>query len=146
MDTREGEGTVLAFDFGERRIGVAMGATLIGVAHPLETIAGERTDLRFAAIGRLVEAWRPTLLLVGRPLHADGTEHGLTRRARRFANQLRGRFALPVTEVDERYSSLEADALLDAAGVSGRAAKARRDAVAAQVILQSWFDGHAARP
>lgn len=132
--------TVLAFDFGTRRIGVAIGNTLLRVARPLTTIAVEASAARFAAIAALIAKWRPGRLVVGRPLHADGAAHATTARAERFARQLEGRFGLDVTRVDERYTSVDADAALVAAGIRGDARKAARDAAAAQRILQSWFD------
>jgi len=137
---RTSEATVLAFDFGTRRIGVAQGNSLTRVARPLTTIDREASAARFEAIASLIDEWRPDILIVGRPLHADGSEHEMTARAERFARQLSGRFGLQVTCVDERYTSLAADAELSSAGVRGRERKAARDAVAAQLILQSWFD------
>ena len=133
---------MLAFDFGEKRIGVAVGETLLGLAHPLTTIAGEETRVRFDAIARLVAEWQPILLVVGEPLHMDDTPHELTARARRFARQLEGRFNLPVAMVDERLSTQEAAGLLQAAGVAAKKQRPVRDQVAAQTILQSWFDQH----
>ena len=141
---RASEATVLAFDFGTRRIGVALGNALTRIARPLTTIEREASAPRFDAIAALIDEWRPDMLVVGRPLHADGSEHEMTARAERFARQLSGRFGLPVTCVDERYTTLAADGELAAAGVRGGRRKAVRDAVAAQLILQSWFDqtGH----
>lgn len=133
-------GTVLAFDFGTRRIGVAVGNTMIRVAHPLTTIDTEANAARFAALAALVDEWQPGLLVVGRPTHSDGTGHAMTARAERFARQLEGRFHLPVRCCDERYTSIAADALLVDAGLGGVARRAVRDAVAAQLILQSFFD------
>jgi len=137
---RTGEATVLAFDFGTRRIGVALGNALTRIARPLTTIDREASAARFEAIASLIDEWRPDILIVGRPLHADGSEHEMTARAERFARQLSGRFGLQVTCVDERFTTLAADAELTGAGVRGRRRKAARDAVAAQLILQSWFD------
>ena len=137
---RTGEATVLAFDFGTRRIGVALGNALTRIARPLTMIDREASAARFEAIASLIDEWRPDILIVGRPLHADGSEHEMTARAERFARQLSGRFGLQVTCVDERYTTLAADAELAGAGVRGRWRKAARDAVAAQLILQSWFD------
>lgn len=134
------EGTVLAFDFGEKRIGVAIGESLLAQAHPLTVISIERRDERFAAIGRLIQEWQPCRLVVGYPTHADGEPHELSRRATRFANQLHGRFTLPVTLADERFTSLAAEDLLREGGVSARASRGKVDALAAQLILQSWFD------
>ena len=138
------DATVLAFDFGTRRIGVAMGNTLTSMAHPLTTIDDERTDVRFAAIAALLKEWQPGMLVVGLPTHADGKEHDMTRRALHFARQLEGRFQLPVVLVDERWTTEAAQSALDEAGMTGRKGKAVRDQVAAQLILQSWFDERAA--
>ncbi|MDQ6683654.1 MAG: Holliday junction resolvase RuvX, partial [Pseudomonadota bacterium] len=99
--------TFLAFDFGTRRTGVASGNALTRTATPLTTIEASG-DALLVAITRLVDEWRPAALVVGVPLHPDGAAHVNTRRARRFARQLAERFGLPVHEVDERYSSLEA--------------------------------------
>jgi putative pre-16S rRNA nuclease len=132
--------TVLAFDFGTRRIGVAVGNTLVRVAHPLTTIVGEANAVRFAAIDRLVGEWLPGALVVGRPLDGDGSERDMTARAERFARQLEGRYRLPVVRVDERFSSRAAATALGEAGVHGRARVAVIDEVAAQVILQAWLD------
>jgi putative Holliday junction resolvase len=134
------DATVLAFDFGTRRIGVAVGNTLTRRAHPLTTIQGERNDERFAAIAALVAEWQPGMLVVGLPTHADGSAHDMTLRAQRFARQLDGRFGLPVAMVDERWTTEAAQSAQDAAGAAGRKGRAVRDQVAAQLILQSWFD------
>jgi putative holliday junction resolvase len=131
---------VLAFDFGTRRIGVAVGNTLLRVAHPLATIDDEASARRFAAIAALVDEWQPGMLVVGIPVHADGTPHEMTARARRFARQLHGRHGLPVLEADERWTTQDAQSALDAAGRGGRRARPVRDAIAAQAILQGYFD------
>jgi putative Holliday junction resolvase len=136
--------TVLAFDFGERFVGVAVGETGVGVAHPLVTIDDPAAAARFAVIGELVAEWKPARLVVGLPLDLDGAPHALTRRARRFARQLEGRFGLPVTLVDERLSSAEAESRLRAIGRGRRADKDLTHPVAAQVILQDFLDRHAA--
>ena len=136
----ERRGTVLAFDFGTRKIGVAVGDWENRMAHPLEVIQGEANDPRFARIAVLIEEWRPGQLVAGLPMSLDGEEHDLSRRARRFANQLIGRFRLPVTLVDERLTSVEADARLRAAGLKAGARRQVEDSVAAQQILQDHFD------
>ena len=133
-------GSVLAFDFGLKRIGVAVGDWENRLAHPLETISGDGNDARFGRIGALIQEWRPTQFVCGLPFSMDGTEHDLTRRARRFANQLSGRFGLSVSLVDERLTSFDADLRLREAGVKGSARKGLDDAVAAQQILQDFFD------
>ena len=134
------EGTVLAFDFGEKRIGVATGETLLASAHPLTVIHAESNDDRFAAIGKLVDEWRPVQLVVGLPTHADGTPHDMTRLATKFAERLQRRFKLPVALADERLTSLDAEARLRETCRNARTAKPLLDAVAAQLILQTWFE------
>jgi len=134
------QGTLLAFDFGEKRIGVATGETLLGSAHPLTTIHAESNDDRFAAIGKLVAEWQPVGLVVGLPTHADGTPHEMTRLAQKFGERLQRRFALPVFYADERLTSLDAEARLRETGRNSKTAKPLLDAVAAQLILQTWFE------
>lgn len=134
-------GTVLAFDLGLKRTGVASGELGIGVAHPLSVIQAESTDARLAAIEKLILEWQPVLLVMGLPTHEDGTEHTMTRVARNFAKKLESRFNLPVFWIDERYTSAAAEDALHAAGVHGKKNKAMLDAVAAQLILQGFFDG-----
>ena len=124
-------GTVLAFDFGTKRVGVAVGNTLLRQAQPLKTVSAEG-DARFAALQALVTEWQPAALVVGVPFHPDGAAHDNTQRARRFGRQLHGRFGLPVHEVDERYTTTEA-----------LAAGARdADAAAAALILDQFFRQH----
>ncbi|MDO5056674.1 MAG: Holliday junction resolvase RuvX [Lautropia sp.] len=104
--------TLLGFDFGQKRIGVAVGNTLTGAARPLVTLTEATVDGRFARIEALLREWQPSALVVGRPLHPDGAEHEVTALAERFARQLQGRFGLPVSLVDERYSTVAAQARL----------------------------------
>jgi putative Holliday junction resolvase len=120
--------TFLAFDFGLKRTGVAVGNRLLRTATPQGTIRAEG-DARFEPIAARIREWQPDALVVGVPLHPDGAPHENTRRAQRFARQLRGRFALPVYEVDERYSTTEAAA--------GGAADV--DAASACVILEQFL-------
>lgn len=122
----------LAFDFGTRRLGVASGNTLTGMATPLTTLAlvGEA---RLAAIARLVDEWRPDALVVGVPFHPDGAAHVNTTRARSFARTLAARFGKPVHEVDERYTTVEAKA----------AGRPDLDAAAAALILEQYLGGRA---
>ena len=134
------QGTLLAFDFGTRRIGIAKGSTLLGSAAPLATIDSEKNDIRFAKIAELILAWQPGALIVGLPCNDDGTPHEMTALSRRFANRLKGRFNLPVLLVDERYTSAAASSALDEQGVHGRKQKALLDQYAAQQILQAYFD------
>src|SRR3954469_15035872 len=119
-------GTVLAFDFGLKRIGVAVGETELGTAHPLPAIS------KIDQIERLVTEWKPAQLVVGLPVREAG-EHPLARRVERFARQLEGRFRLPVARVDERFTSVEAESRLR--GVKNKAI----DSVAAQLILEQYL-------
>ena len=134
------DATVLAFDFGMRRIGVAVGNTLTRVAHALATIDAQPEAARYTAIARLLDEWQPAQLIVGLPTHADGTPHAMTAQARAFATALGTRCGLPVDLVDERWTSELARDELAAAGRGGRAGRAMRDEKAAQIILQAWFD------
>ena len=118
----------LAFDFGTRRVGVAVGNSVLRQGQPLVTLSA-MGEARFDAIRRLVDEWRPDALVVGVPTHPDGAPHDNTRRARAFARQLHGRFRLPVHEVDERYTTVEA--------MSQGAADV--DAAAAALILEQYL-------
>jgi putative Holliday junction resolvase len=120
--------TYLAFDFGTRRIGVACGNSVTGTAQPLSTVQGEG-DVRFKVIEKLLREWQPGALVVGVPRYPDGVAHEMTERAQRFARQLHGRFPLQVLEVDERYTSVEAE-LLGAKDL---------DAASAALILEQFF-------
>lgn len=124
--------TVLSFDYGTQNIGVAIGNTLTRQARPLEILSPRTRERRFALIQQLLERWEPGLVVVGLPLATDGTDQYTTLQARRFANQLRGRFGVTVEMVDERGSSIEAQALLGTHNPD--------DAVAAAVILQRYLD------
>ncbi len=135
-----GGGTVLAFDFGEKFTGVAVGETSVGVAHPLGLITAAGNAARMDEAAALVAEWKPGFLVLGLPFSMDGTEHELTRRCRRFARQLEARFGLPVKLIDERLSSAAAEEALRAAGRGGRKYKLRVHQVSAQIILQSYFD------
>ena len=124
------EGSILAFDFGLRRIGVAVGNTLLCQARALQVIDAVSNDGKFAAISALLAEWQPVLCVVGLPTHPDGAEHEMSKRCRRFAHQLEGRYGLETVLVDERYSS----AVLN--GKRGQVI----DADAAAIILQQYFD------
>jgi putative pre-16S rRNA nuclease len=127
MPERAGR-TVLAFDFGLKRIGVAVGEPELRTAHPLPAVGG------FAQIEKLVAEWQPTRLVVGLPVSVKGDPHAMTREAERFARRLEGRFKLPVARVDERFTSVEAESRLR--GIKRKAI----DSVAAQLILEQYFD------
>ncbi len=122
---------VLGFDFGTRRIGVALGNSITRQAHPLRIIQSEPLATRWASIAQAVQEWQPARFIVGLPRHPDGGEHEMTQRAQKFGRQLAGRYGKPVAFVDERYSSVTLDPARDS------------DAEAAAVILQQWFDERA---
>ena len=133
---------MLAFDFGEKRIGVAVGECELRSASPLITFDAETNDARWSAVARLIDEWQPVVLVIGLPLSPDGVAHDMTARAQRFARQLEGRYRLPVMLQDERYTSAEADSQLrDDQGVRDwRSRKQKLDAHAAQLILKDYFD------
>lgn len=120
--------TLMAFDFGTRRVGVAIGNRLLGQGQALRSLQ-QQGAARFDAIAALIAEWQPSALVVGVPRHPDGQAHDNTARAQRFARQLHGRFRLPVHEVDERYTSVEAEA------------QGARDidAASAALILEQFF-------
>lgn len=124
--------TLLCFDYGSKRIGVAVGQILTRTASPLETISVHRNRPDWLRIEQLTRQWQPEAMVVGRPLCMDGTIQDMTRLSERFSRQLQGRFHLPVYTVDERLSSYEA---------SLRTGQSRGiDAVAAQAILETWLN------
>jgi len=137
--------TVLAFDFGLKRIGIACGDTVTRTAAPRPALAAGAAGPDWEAIARVVRALAPGQLVVGAPYNADGSDGALTEAARRFAAELARRFALPVHLVDERFSSLEASAALKARRASGvrrrRVAREDIDSASAAVILGRWFSG-----
>ncbi len=137
--------TILAFDFGERYIGVAVGDSETRLASPLGMFEVSGSARRLVEIEALVREWRPGRLVVGLPLAMDGGEHDITRRARRFARQLQARFRLPVDLADERLSSVDAESTLREGGRGGRKHKHLTHAIAAKIILQSYLDESARR-
>ncbi len=132
-------GAVMAFDFGKRRVGVAVGDYEVGIAHPLETIAYRSNAECFALVEELVAEWHPVLFVVGLPINSDGSEHSLSRTVRRFCSALTRKFGVPGRLIDERFTSAEAASILRGAGVHGRKQKAYLDQVAAQTILEDFF-------
>ena len=124
--------TVLAFDFGLKRVGVAVGNMLIKQAQPLTIIHAATNTEKFLAIARLIDEWQPRTIVVGLPLHPDGTEHEMSTRCRRFANQITGRFGVVTVLVDERYTS----------AVFSASHGEHVDSQAAALILQQFFDTH----
>ena len=131
--------TALAFDFGTRRIGLAVGNSITGSSQALAPIAADNDDARFAMISAQIKEWAPDQLVVGLPCHPDGAEHAMTAKARRFGNQLQGRFGLPVAWVDERYTS----AVLENAPKFQQKQSSKHaislDSESARLILEQYF-------
>ena len=125
--------TIIGFDFGLKRIGVAVGNSLLRLAQPLAIISAATNEGKFVAIAKIIEEWQPQRCVVGLPSHPDGAEHEMTIRCRRFANQLNGRFGVPTVLVDERYSS----------AVIPHQRGDLIDAQAAAIILQQYFNDDA---
>lgn len=133
---------LFGFDFGKKRIGTATGNTITGSATPLKTIANGD----WAMLEKLLKEWRPKTLVVGRPANMDGTPHKMTEAAEHFAQALRDRFGLVVEMMDERQTSLEAEARFKALRQSGQAKQSDKeiiDSISAQIILERWLAIHA---
>lgn len=136
MSTDEPVSTLLGFDYGTVRIGVAVGQTLTGTANPLETIKTINSKPDWVRIAAIIDEWKPGALVVGLPYNMDDTESAVAEKAKRFARQLNGRFHLPVHMIDERLTSVEAQRHLGAdAEASGEL-----DAAAASLILETWLN------
>lgn len=127
--------TLLGFDYGRLRTGVAVGQTLTGSASALITLNSRNNKPDWEGIDKLVKEWQPDGLVIGVPLHMDGTEQEMTKTAQKFGRQLKARYNLPVHEADERLSSAEAEQNL-----GGGHDKAAIDREAARLILQAWLD------
>ena len=132
------QGTLIGFDYGERRIGVAVVDTGFPFARALSVIREESNERRFAAIDRIEAEWHPVAFVVGEPHHADGSPHEVARLAGKFARRLSARYKRPVVMVDETLTSAEAEARIREAG--DRSREAEVDAVAAAIILQAYLD------
>ena len=132
-------GTLIGFDFGSKRIGLAVGETSTGIANPLGAIEAEANEKRLEQIDRIVAEWHPVAFVVGQPHHADGSEHAVAKLAEKFARRLAARYRVPVMLVDETLTSATAEAELR--NMRTRAArKTDVDALAATLILQSYLD------
>lgn len=133
----------LGFDFGRRRIGVAVGSRATGTATPVTCVACREGRPDWTSIGKLIDDWGPDLLVVGLPYNIDGSESDMSRAACRFGHRLGGRFGLPVEFVDERLSSDEAERQLREKRQRGDRRRVRKqevDELAAAIILQNWLD------
>ncbi|WP_200884503.1 Holliday junction resolvase RuvX [Erwinia oleae] len=132
--------TLLAFDFGTKSIGVAIGQQLTGTARPLNAIKAQDGIPDWSKVELLLKEWQPDAVVVGLPLNMDGTEQPLTARARKFANRLHGRFGIQVHLHDERLSTVEARADLFSRGGFRALNKGSVDSLSAVIILESWFE------
>ncbi|MDA6076466.1 Holliday junction resolvase RuvX [Edwardsiella anguillarum] len=135
--------TILAFDFGTRSIGCAIGQELTGSARPLQSFKANDGVPDWQQIEKVLREWQPNLVVVGLPLNMDGSEQPLTQMARKFANRLHGRFGVQVALQDERLSTVEARAHLFAGGGYRALEKGRVDAASAALIPESWFEHQA---
>ncbi|PWC16749.1 Holliday junction resolvase RuvX [Brenneria corticis] len=132
--------TILAFDFGTKSIGVAIGQEITRTARPLTSFKAQDGVPDWQKVEKLLSEWQPALVVVGLPLNMDGTEQPLTARARKFANRLHGRFGVRIELHDERLSTVEARADLFAHGGFRALDKGSVDAASAVIILESWFE------
>lgn len=135
-----GQRTVLAFDFGTKSIGVAVGQEITGTASPLAALKATDGIPDWEKVGQLFKDWTPDLAVVGLPLNMDGTEQEVTRRARKFANRLNGRFQVATDTWDERLSTVDAKAMLFELGGYKKLTKEKVDSVSACVIFTSWAE------
>lgn len=135
-------GTLLAFDFGTKSIGVAIGQRITGTARPLTAIKANDGTPDWTQFEKLLKEWQPELVVVGLPLNMDGTDQPLTDRARKFANRLHGRFGVKVALQDERLSTVEARAGLFERGGFRALNKGSIDSASAVIILESYFENH----
>lgn len=131
--------TVLAFDFGLKRIGVAVGQSLTKSAKPLPLLLAQDGAPQWAKVQQLIDDWLPKKLVVGLPVHMDGSEQDLTKSARRFGNRLNGRFHLPIEWVDERLTSYEAELMLKDLNLFSTHEKISIDSVSAMIMLEQYF-------
>lgn len=130
---------ILAFDFGLARIGAAVGQAITQTATPLNTLMAKDGSPNWQIVEALIKEWLPSLLLVGEPFNMDDSDQNITKRARKFANQLRGRFGLPVEMYDERLTSAAAREEIFEQGGYRKLKKTQIDSVAAALTLESWF-------
>lgn len=133
------EGLLLGFDFGMKRIGVALGQTVTQTARPLQTLPAKDGEPNWHILDQLMKKWKPNALVVGIPLNMDGTEQRITANAKAFAEALQLRYSLPVFEMDERLTTKDAKEQLFASGGFKALQDGQVDAVAAQLILQNWL-------
>ena len=134
-------GNILSFDFGEKRIGVAIGNNITKTSHPLSTIDTPVNTKRFLAIEKLISQWSPILIVIGFPLNEDWTSSRLTALVKKFASKIKNKFGIKISLIDERLTSIEAEILLKETDANVKKRKSVIDQVAAQIILTSYFEG-----
>lgn len=142
MTASDAAGIALVLDYGERRIGMAVASAFAGTANPLDTLHGRAGEPDWFTLDRVVAEWQPTVLVIGLPYNADGSDSPMTTKALAFAATLAERYGLRVDTVDERLTSAEAESILRAARQEGRRRKTRKgdvDRVAATLIAESWL-------
>lgn len=135
--------SIMAFDYGLRQIGVAIGNNLLGTSQPLKILAAKEGIPNWEQLEALVDEWQPQLLIVGDPINMDGSESELSARAQKFSRRLHGRLGLPVELMDERLTSFEAKQAASEQGHRGNYKEQPIDSMAAELILQSWFNQQA---
>ena len=136
------EGNILSFDFGEKRIGVAIGNSITKSSHPLETINTPINTERYKLIASLLRTWEPVKLVIGYPLNEDGTLSKMSLLAKKFGTKLRNKYQIPIVMVDERFTSSEADLELKKFEKNFKKRKIVVDQVAAMIILNSFFQNN----
>ena len=134
------EGNIIGFDFGQRRIGVAIGNNVSKTAQALITIESATDNQKFEAIQKIMEEWMPVSIVVGVPFNVDGSEHKVTNLSKKFAKQLEEKYSLPTHLIDERYTSIEANHELKDKKIDVKKKKLLIDQIAAKIILQSYLD------
>ena len=134
------EGNIIGFDFGQKRIGVAIGNNISKSAQALITIESASSNQKFEAIQKIMDEWQPVSIVVGVPFNVDGSEHKVTNLCKKFAKQLEQKYALPIHLIDERYTSIEANYEIQDKKIDLKKKKLLIDQIAAKIILQSYLD------
>ena len=140
QSSKEKEGNVIGFDFGQKRIGVAVGNNISKTAQALITIDSSSNNQKFEVIQKIIEEWQPISIVVGVPFNVDGSEHKVTNLSRKFAKQLEQKYSLPTHLIDERYTSIEANHEIKDKKIDLKKKKLLIDQIAAKIILQSYLD------
>ena len=137
---KQKEGNVLGFDFGQKRIGIAVGNNISKRARALTTIDSLSNNQKFELIQKIIEEWQPVSIVVGVPFNVDGSEHRITNLSKKFAKQLEQKYSLPTHLIDERYTSIEASHEIKDKKIDLKKKKLLIDQIAAKIILQSYLD------